>query len=86
MVDANIIGIVIRNNEGSILEANDAFLRIVGYDREDLVAGRAAVDGSDSTGMTRPHLHKPWLNLRIPGPTNHSRRNIFAKTAAAYPC
>ncbi|MBB5457006.1 GAF domain-containing protein [Paraburkholderia sp. Cpub6] len=40
LVDANIIGIVIRNNEGAILEANDAFLRIVGYDREDLVAGR----------------------------------------------
>ncbi len=40
LVDSNIIGIVIRDNEGSILEANDAFLRIVGYDREDLVAGR----------------------------------------------
>jgi PAS domain S-box-containing protein len=40
LVDANIIGIVIRTNEGAILEANDAFLRIVGYDREDLVAGR----------------------------------------------
>jgi PAS domain S-box-containing protein len=40
LVDANIIGILIRTNEGSVLEANDAFLRIVGYDREDLVAGR----------------------------------------------
>ena len=26
--------------DGRILEANDAFLRMVGYDREDLVAGR----------------------------------------------
>ena len=26
--------------EGQILEANDAFLRMVGYDREDLLAGR----------------------------------------------
>ncbi|TCG04934.1 hypothetical protein BZM27_37380 [Paraburkholderia steynii] len=40
LFDANIIGIVTRNHEGAILEANDAFLRIVGYDREDLVAGR----------------------------------------------
>ena len=39
LVDANIIGIFIRDNEGRILEANDAFLRIVGYDREDLVSG-----------------------------------------------
>ena len=40
LVDANIIGIFIRDIEGRILEANDAFLRIVGYDREDLVSGR----------------------------------------------
>ena len=40
LVDANIIGIFIADREGRILEANDAFLRIVGYDREDLVSGR----------------------------------------------
>ena len=40
LVDANIIGIFIWDLEGRIVEANDAFLRIVGYDREDLVSGR----------------------------------------------
>ena len=40
LVDADIIGIFIWNFDGHILEANDAFLRIVGYDRDDLVAGR----------------------------------------------
>jgi PAS domain S-box-containing protein len=40
LVDANIIGIFIWDFDGHILEANDAFLRIVGYDRDDLVAGR----------------------------------------------
>ena len=40
LVDANIIGIFIWDLEGRILEANDAFLRMVGYDREDLVSGR----------------------------------------------
>jgi PAS domain S-box-containing protein len=40
LVDANIIGIFIWDFEGQIVEANDAFLNIVGYDREDLVAGR----------------------------------------------
>src|SRR4051794_19240847 len=39
LVDANIIGIIIADGEGRILEANDAFLRIVGYNREDLVSG-----------------------------------------------
>jgi PAS domain S-box-containing protein len=40
LVDANIIGICISRSEGEILEANDAFLKIVGYDREDLASGR----------------------------------------------
>ena len=40
LVDANIIGIFIWDFNGRILEANEAFLHIVGYDHEDLVAGR----------------------------------------------
>ena len=39
LVDANIIGIFIWDFDGRILEANKAFLDIVGYDHEDLVAG-----------------------------------------------
>src|ERR1700688_922108 len=40
LVDANIIGIFIWEFEGRILEANDAFLRMIAYNREDLVSGR----------------------------------------------
>src|SRR6267378_2398231 len=40
LVDSNIIGIFIWNFDGRILEANDEFLRMVSYDREDLVSGR----------------------------------------------
>lgn len=40
LVDANIVGILIWDVDGHILETNDAFLRIVGYDRDDLVTGR----------------------------------------------
>src|SRR5262249_8721906 len=40
LVDSNIIGIFVWDFEGRILEANDAFLHMVGYDQEDLVAGR----------------------------------------------
>jgi PAS domain S-box-containing protein len=39
LVDANIIGIIIWELEGRILAANDAFLRMLGYDREDLGSG-----------------------------------------------
>jgi PAS domain S-box-containing protein len=40
LVDANIMGICIWNLEGQIIEANEAFLRLVNYTREDLVSGR----------------------------------------------
>jgi PAS domain S-box-containing protein len=40
LVDANIIGILTIDLDGQILEANDAFLQMVGYEREDLLAGR----------------------------------------------
>lgn len=40
LVDANIIGIFIWELGDRIIEANAAFLRLVGYDREDLALGR----------------------------------------------
>jgi PAS domain S-box-containing protein len=40
LVDANIIGIMIWAVEGRIIEANEAFLDMLGYSREDLISGR----------------------------------------------
>jgi PAS domain S-box-containing protein len=40
LVEANIIGIFIWNLEGQIIEANEAFLHMVKYSREDLISGR----------------------------------------------
>jgi PAS domain S-box-containing protein len=54
LVDSNIIGILIFTMEGQIVEANDAFLRMVGYDREDLVSGR--VRWKDMTPSEWHHL------------------------------
>jgi len=39
LVESNIIGIVIWSVEGQIIDANEAFLRMVGYEREDLLSG-----------------------------------------------
>ncbi|MGN8342792.1 AAA family ATPase [Pseudomonas sp. SMV71] len=39
LVDANIIGIMVWNADGQIIEANDAFLRMLGYERADLARG-----------------------------------------------
>lgn len=41
LFDANLIGIIVSSGwETELVEANDAFLRLVGYTREDLAAGR----------------------------------------------
>jgi PAS domain S-box-containing protein len=40
LVDSNIIGIFFSGLEGRVLETNDAFLHLVGHDRDDLVSGR----------------------------------------------
>jgi len=40
LVDANIIGVLISDLEGQVIESNDAFLKMVGYSREDLVSGQ----------------------------------------------
>jgi PAS domain S-box-containing protein len=40
LVDANIIGMHIFNGDGVIIDANHSFLKTVGYDREDLLAGQ----------------------------------------------
>ncbi len=53
LVDADITGIFIWNFDGEIIEANDAFLGLVGYDREDLVSGRVRW-----TDLTPPELRE----------------------------
>jgi GAF domain-containing protein len=40
LVDANILGILIWNLEGAIVEANEAFLHMLHYRREDVASGR----------------------------------------------
>jgi PAS domain S-box-containing protein len=40
LVDANVVGIVMWTLDGAITGANDAFLRMVQYDRDDLASGR----------------------------------------------
>jgi PAS domain S-box-containing protein len=52
LVEANIIGIYIVDIRGPILESNDAYLRMLGYKRADLVSGRLRW-----TDLTPPEWH-----------------------------
>jgi len=40
LAESNIIGIILTDLSGNILEANEAFLEMVGYTKRDLVSGR----------------------------------------------
>ncbi|WP_392532675.1 PAS domain S-box protein [Nostoc sp. C117] len=40
LTESNIIGVIVSDLKGCIIEANDAFLKMVGYTREDLSAKR----------------------------------------------
>jgi PAS domain S-box-containing protein len=52
LVDANIIGVIIADLDGTIIEANDAFLGMLGYSRDDLVARRL-----QRIALTPPEWH-----------------------------
>jgi PAS domain S-box-containing protein len=58
-VDANIIGIAFGEADGTIKQANDAFLAIVGYTQEDLLAGKISWQQ-----LTPPEqLELDWLRI-----------------------
>jgi PAS domain S-box-containing protein len=40
LVDANVVGVLVSDEDGRLIEANDAFLEMVGYTRDDLTSGR----------------------------------------------
>jgi PAS domain S-box-containing protein len=70
LLDSNIMGVFIWDFDGRILDANDEFLRMVSYDREELVSGRlrwsdltppdwrdrnnARIERQKSTGLFEP--------------------------------
>ena len=60
LVESNIIGIITADLSGDVIEANDAFLRMVGYTREDLELGR--VRWSDMTPAEFTELDQQATN------------------------
>ena len=79
MIDADIIGIFIWNFDGRILEANNAFLRIVGYEREDLLSGRLSWRDMTPVEWVDPR-DKQWLQeLRRTGTVRPYEKEYFRK-------
>ncbi len=55
LIESNVQGVVFASASGLISEANDAFLQMVGYSRDDLIAGR--IDWSQLTAPESAHLN-----------------------------
>jgi PAS domain S-box-containing protein len=84
LIDSNIIGIFIWEAEGRILEANDAFLHMVGYDRKDVVSGQ--VRWTDlAPARWRERDERALAERKSPGSYSRTKRSISGKTAAVCP-
>jgi PAS domain S-box-containing protein len=84
LVDANIVGIVIWDIEGRILEANDAFLHMLGYDRENLASGR--LNWTDLTPAEwRDRDARAAEELRRTGTVQPSEKEYFRKDGSRVP-
>jgi PAS domain S-box-containing protein len=85
LVDANIIGIIIWDLQGRILEANDAFLRMVGYDREDLVS--SGVRWTDLTPPEWRERDEQQLvpELKMTGSLRPFEKEFFRKDGSRVP-
>jgi PAS domain S-box-containing protein len=84
LVDANIIGIYLWELEGRIIEANDTFLRMVGFDREDLVSGRMLW-----TDLTPPEARdrtdRAVEEMKMTGTSQPFEKEYFRKDGSRVP-
>ena len=84
LVDANIMGIFIWNFEGRIVEANEAFLHMVNYSREDLVSGR--LNWKDLTPPEwRNHTERAVAQLKATGILQPYEKEYFRNDRSRVP-
>jgi PAS domain S-box-containing protein len=84
LFDANIIGIFIWNLEGEIIEANEAFLHMVEYSREDLLSGH--VRWRDLTPAEwRDRDERAVAELKAAGTAQPFQKEYFRKDGSRVP-
>ena len=84
LVDSDVIGIVFWDLDGRIIDANDAFLRMVQYEREELQAGLGWLD------MTPPewqevHARDEAEELKATGKMQAREKEFFRKDGSRVP-
>jgi PAS domain S-box-containing protein len=84
LVDSNIIGIFIWNLDGRIIDANEAFLSIVGYDGDDLVSGHMhwrELTPAEWRGVDDRHV----AELKATGTVQPYEKEYFQKSGRRVP-
>jgi PAS domain S-box-containing protein len=84
LVDSNIIGIFIWNLDGRIVDANEAFLRIVGYGRDDLTSGQLRWMGL-TPAEWRAADDRRVAELKATGTTHPYEKEYFHKSGSRVP-
>jgi PAS domain S-box-containing protein len=85
LVEADIIGIFMWEYEGPIFEANDTFLQIVGYDREDLLAGRLRWTDLTPAEWLEHHKQQWTPEIRMTGRVRPYEKEYFRKDGSRVP-
>jgi PAS domain S-box-containing protein len=85
LVNANIVGIIIWDLDGRILEANDAFLSIVGYAREDLVSGQLSWAKLTPAEWLGHHTQRLVQKLELTGTLEPYEKEYFRKDGSRVP-
>ena len=84
LVDSNIIGIMIGNPDGHVQEANQAFLRIIGYEHADLESWQLR-----RTELTPPEWHdrdaRAVAEMRATGTAQPFEKEYFRKDGSRVP-
>lgn len=85
LVDASIVGIFIWDSQGRILEANDAFLQMMGYSRDELLSGEMCW-----TELTPPewldHDEPLWVpKLKVTGSLQPFEQEYLRKDGSRVP-
>jgi PAS domain S-box-containing protein len=84
LVDSNVQGVVFWNRNGAIAGANDAFLKLIGYTREDLESGR--IDWIKLTPPEYAHLDRHSLEeISVGGVCSPYRKEYIRKDGSRVP-
>ncbi|WP_051382389.1 trifunctional serine/threonine-protein kinase/ATP-binding protein/sensor histidine kinase [Bradyrhizobium sp. Tv2a-2] len=84
LVDSDVIGIVIWDLDGRLIDANDAFLRMLQYEREDLNAGLRWFDMTPPEWQEQHVIHEAE-ELKTTGAMRAREKEFFRKDGSRVP-